>query len=208
MRALPSPWTILRTDNRSYQLTWLGTVCLVLALLVKLTGTVPGGHGRPDRPVDPGVANLVLASAAALTALLGSIVALRVARIRGLLDSGDEVEAEVRKVSRFRGGARLALEFERDGRTHRVRWTYQRWSRTPIFVAGMRVVARRSGEPRRAVPVDARGRGSNPAQLGGRHARADERPGPGMGTGDASGQLRHFSPRAAAAGSGPPRAGR
>ena len=86
MRKLPSPWSILRTDNACYQMSWIGPVFFVLSLLVKLTGTVPGGRGRPDQPVDPEFATFVLASAAALTAFLGSIVALRVSRIRSLFD--------------------------------------------------------------------------------------------------------------------------
>jgi hypothetical protein len=154
MRKLPSAWSIVWTDNVSYMLTSIGPVLFVLALMIKLTGTVPGGRGKPDQPVDPEFANLVLASAAALLAFFGALVSLRVARIRSLFDSGEEVEATVRKVSRFKGGATLRLEFQRGGQAYKVRSTFKRWSQTPEFTAGDRLALLvNPANPKRAVPV-------------------------------------------------------
>ena len=154
MRKLPSPWSIVWTDNKCYRLTTIGPVFFVLALMIKLTGTVPGGRGKPDQPVDPEFANLVLASAAALILFLGAVVAWRVARIRALFDRGEEVEATVRKVSRFKGGARLKLEFQRAGTTYKVRSTFQRWSTTPTFAEGTRIsLLVDPANPKRAVPI-------------------------------------------------------
>lgn len=154
MRKLPSPWSIVWTDNACYVMTTFAPVLFFVALLIKLTGTVPGGRGRPDQPVDPEFANLALASTSALMLVLGAIVALRVARIRGLFDSGEKVEATVKKVSRFRGGSTLKLEYERAGTTYKVRSSFKNSSRIPTFTAGERVallVDRMN--PKRAVPA-------------------------------------------------------
>jgi hypothetical protein len=154
MRKLPTARSILWTDNVCYTLTVIAPVCFVLALMVKLTGTVPGGRGKPDQPIDPQSATLILAGATALVLLLSAIVAARVARIRRLFDQGEEVEATVVKVSRFRGGGKLRLEFERAGTTYKVRSTYQRWARTPTFTEGTRIAVLVDRlNPKRAVPV-------------------------------------------------------
>ena len=142
------------TDNACYLMVVYPLVCFLFALAVKLTGTLPGSRGRPDHPVDPRFASLALACTGGMLALLWSRVARRVARIRSLFDSGEEVEATVRKVSRFRGGCTLKLEYEHAGTTFRVRSSFQRWRRTPRFTAGERVsllVDRMN--PKRAVPT-------------------------------------------------------
>lgn len=154
MRKLPSPWSIVWTDNACYQMVLFPPIFFLFALVVKLTGTWPGSRGRPDRPVDPEFASLALACTGGMLAFLWSIVALRVARIRGLFDSGEEVVATVEKVSRFRGGSTLRLEYERAGTTYRVRSSFQGSSRIPTFTAGDRVsllVDRMN--PKRAVPI-------------------------------------------------------
>lgn len=139
MRKLPSPWSIVWTDKACYPMLLAPLMFFLFALAVKLTGTWPGSHGRPDRPVDPEVANLALACTGGLMVLLWSLVALRIARIRSLFDSGQEVEATIRKVKRFRGGWTLELEYEHAGTTYRVRSSFQNSSRTPGFTAGDRV---------------------------------------------------------------------
>ena len=118
MRRLPSPWSIIWTDNACCRITTIAPVVFLMALVIKLTGTIPGGRGRPDTPVDDEVASLVLAGAAALALFLSAIVARRVARIRSLFDEGREVEASVRRVTSFRGARqKLEFEFELDGIT-------------------------------------------------------------------------------------------
>jgi len=154
MRKLPSRWSIVWTDNTCYQLVVFPPGFFLFALAVKLTGTWPGGRGRPDRPVDPEFASLLLACTGGMLALLWWIVALRVARVRGLFASGEEVEATVVKVSRFRGGSTLKLEFEGAGTTYRVRSSYQGSSRIPTFTVGDRVpLLVDPMHPKRAVPV-------------------------------------------------------
>ena len=103
VRKLPSPWSIIWTDNACCGIIASASFVLFIGLMVKLTGTIPGRRGGPDIPVDPEIASMVLACAVALILLLSAIVALRVARIRGLFDGGREVEASVRKVTYIRG---------------------------------------------------------------------------------------------------------
>ena len=141
MRKLPSPWSIIWTDNAYRGITIIAPVLCLMALVITLTGTIPGSRGRPDTPVDPDVASMVLACAVALILFLSATVALRVARIRSLFDGGREVEATVRKVNYFRGGAgqKLELEFELDGIPYRVSSAFLRSSRTPAFSEGTRI---------------------------------------------------------------------
>ncbi|MCI0631606.1 MAG: hypothetical protein L0Y44_13230 [Phycisphaerales bacterium] len=103
MRKLPSPWSIIWSDNACCGMVTTAPLVLFIGLAIKLTGTVPGRRGGPDRPVDPDVATLVLACAVGLILLLSAIVARRVARIRRLFDGGREVEASVRKLTVERG---------------------------------------------------------------------------------------------------------
>jgi hypothetical protein len=78
MHKLPSPWSIIRTDNGCWGITTAAPMVFLIALVIKLTGTLPGGRGKPDRPVDPEIASMVLACAVALILLLSAFVALRV----------------------------------------------------------------------------------------------------------------------------------
>jgi hypothetical protein len=154
VRRLPSPWSVVWIDNVCFRITTLAPWALFFALMVKLTGTLPGGRNQPDVPVDAGVANAILACAVALGLVLAGIVVLRVSRIRGLLERGREDEARVRKVKRFRGGATLKLELERAGVTHQARYTFQRWSGTPTFEEGTRVCVVVDPEhPKRVLPL-------------------------------------------------------
>jgi hypothetical protein len=154
MRKLPSPWSIIWTDNACCGITTSAPVVFLMALVIKLTGTIPGSRGRPDTPVDPEIASMVLACAVALILFLSAIVAVRVARIRSLFDGGREVEACVRKVKRFRGGARLKLEFELDGIPYKVSSAFLRSSRTPAFSEGTRIsVLVDPVNPKRAIPL-------------------------------------------------------
>ncbi len=156
MRKLPSPWSIIWTDNACCGIIAIAPLFLLIALLIKLTGTIPGSRGRPDTPVDPEVASMVLACGVALVLFLSAIVARRVARIRSLFDGGREVEASVRKVTYFRGGARqkLAFEFELDGIPYKVSSVFLRSSRTPAFSEGTRIsVLVDPVNPKRAIPL-------------------------------------------------------
>src|SRR5262245_51276379 len=154
MRRLPSTWSIVWTDNACYQITSIAAVVFVVALLIKLTGTLPGGRGKPDIPLDPESASRILAYAVAGILFLAAIVARRVARIRSLFDRGLEIEATVRKVKRFRGGATLKLELQHAGITYRLSSAFQRGSRTPSFDEGARIsVLVDPLNPRRAVPL-------------------------------------------------------
>ena len=154
MRKLPSTWSIVWTDNACYQITSIAAVVFLVALLIKLTGTLPGGRGKPDIPIDPEFASLILAYAVAGILFLSAIVALRVARIRSLFDRGLEIEATVRKVKRVRGGTTLKLELQHAGITYKVRTTFQPGSRTPSFDEGTRIsVLVDPLNPRRAIPL-------------------------------------------------------
>ena len=156
MRKLPSPWSIIWTDNACVGMIVSAPLFLFIGLMVKLTGTVPGRRGGPDTAVDPWVGSLVLTCAVALILILSAIVALRVARIRSLFDGGREVEASVRKVTYFRGGARqkLDLEFDLDGMQSKVRFFFLRSSRTPAFSEGARIpVLVDPANPKRVVPI-------------------------------------------------------
>jgi hypothetical protein len=156
MRKLPSPWSIIWTDNACCGIVTTAPLVLFIGLAIKLTGTIPGGRGKPDRPVDPDVATLVLACAVALTLVLCAIVARRVTRVRSLFDGGREVEASVRKVTYFRGGARqkLDLEYDVDGITYKVKFSFLRSSRTPAFSEGTRIpLLVDPWNPSRAIPL-------------------------------------------------------
>ena len=154
MRKLPSTWSIVWTDNACYQITSMAAVVFLVTLMIKLTGTLPGGRGKPDIPLDPEVASLILAYAVAGILFLSAIVARRVARIRSLFDRGLEIEASVRTVKRLRGGTTLKLELQYAGITYRVRTTFQCGSRTPSFDEGTRIpVLVDPLDPRRAIPL-------------------------------------------------------
>jgi hypothetical protein len=154
MHKVPSPWSIVSTDNACWAIATSTPMVLLIALLIKLTGTVPGRRGGPDTPVDPGVASMVLACAVALILLLAGIVALRVRRIQSLFDRGREIEASVRKVTNVRGGAKLELEFELHGIPYKVRSSFLRWWRTPTFNEGTRIPVLVDPEnPKRAIPL-------------------------------------------------------
>jgi hypothetical protein len=155
MRKLPSPWSIIWTDKACCGITTSAPVVLFFALAIKLTGTIPGSRGKPDTPVDPEVASMVLACAVALVLSLSAIVALRVARTRSLFaGEGREVEASVRKVKRLRRGTTLKLEFELDGIPYKVRSSFLRSSRTPEFSEGTRIsLLVDPANPKRAIPV-------------------------------------------------------
>jgi hypothetical protein len=58
MRKRPSPWSIICTDNACWAISTSAPVVFLLALAIKLTGTISGRRGGPDRPVDPAVATL------------------------------------------------------------------------------------------------------------------------------------------------------
>jgi len=154
MRKQPSFWSILWTDKASYPIVTGGAMIFLMALAAKLTGTMPGRRGGPDIPVDPEAANLMLGCAVVLIVFLSSIVAQRVARIRGLFDGGHEVEANLRKVKHCRAGTTLKLEFELNGTPYNVRFAFQRWLRTPDFKEGTRIpVLVDLAHPKRVVPL-------------------------------------------------------
>jgi hypothetical protein len=156
MHKLPSPWSIIWTDNACVGVATAAAMVFFIGLMVKLTGTIPGRRGGPDTPVDPEVASIVLACAVALMLFLSAIVALRVVRVRNLFDGGREVEASVRKVTYFRGGARqkLELEFDLDGIPHKVSFFFLRSWRTPAFSEGTRIsVLVDPVNPKRAIPL-------------------------------------------------------
>ena len=154
MHKLPSPWSIVSTDNPCWAIATASAMVFLIGLAVKLTGTVPGRRGGPDTPVDPEVAGMVLASAVALSLFLWVIVALRVVRVRGLFDRGREVEASVRKVRCLKGGTKLELEFELYGIPHKARFSFMRSGRTPAFSEGARIsVLVDPANPKRAIPL-------------------------------------------------------
>ena len=154
MRKLPSAWSIIWTDRACSGIATTAPMIFLIALLIKLTGTIPGGRGKPDVPVDPAIASMVLAFAVALILFLAAIVALRVARVRRLFDEGREVEASVRKVARLRGGTKLKLEFELEGIPYTRTFAFQRWWRTPEFSEGTRIpVLVDPDHPKRAIPL-------------------------------------------------------
>lgn len=153
MRKLPSPWSIIYTDNVCWAMFSVSPAVLFLALMVKLTGTLPGKRGGPDTPIDPAAATLVLAGAVVLLLFLAAIVAWRVARVRRLFEEGRELEASVRKVKYFRGGSSLWFQFEVNGIPYEVKSTFQRWLRPPVFNEGTRIpVMVDPASPKHAVP--------------------------------------------------------
>jgi len=152
----PSAWSIIRTDNVCWAITSGSPVLLLIGLLVKFTGTVPGRRGGPDIPIDPDAATMVLAGAVALMLLLSAVVARRVAGVRNLLDRGREVQATVRKVTYFPRGGRqkLDLEFELDGLRCSVSSAFTRWPSTPAFTEGTRIaVVVDPLNPKRVIPT-------------------------------------------------------
>jgi hypothetical protein len=106
MRKLPSAWSIIRTDNACWGVTTSAPVVFFIALMIKLTGTIPGRRGGPDTPVDPEVANMVLVCAVALILFLAAIVGRRVGRIRSLPTEAASVASAWR---RFAPGRRSAV---------------------------------------------------------------------------------------------------
>jgi len=153
VRKPPSRWSVVYTDSTCWGVSSIASAVFLFALAVKLTGTMPGGRGKPDRPVDPQSASLILAWAAAAALFLAAIVVVRVARIRSLFAGGHEVEASVRKVTRMRGGTKLKLAFELNGVPYEVSSTFVPWWRPPEFSEGTRIPLLVDPlNPKRAVP--------------------------------------------------------
>jgi hypothetical protein len=156
MRTPPSPWSIIWTDNVCCALTTTAPLIFGVGLAIKLTGAIPGSRGRPDTPLDPVVASLVLAGAVAVVLCMSAIVVVRVRRVRSLFEEGREVEARVRKITYFQGGARQKLKFafELDGTPYEVTSVFLRSSRTPRFSEGDRIpVLVDPEDPTRAIPL-------------------------------------------------------
>src|SRR5262245_28343760 len=154
MRKRPSPWSIIWTDNACCGIVTAAPLILFIAVMIKITYAIPGRRGGPDTPIDPAVASLVLACAVALILFLFAIVARRVERITSLFEAGREVEASVRKLTCFRGGAKLELEFELDGIPYQVDFRFLRGWRTPAFSEGTRIpVLLDPANPKRVVPL-------------------------------------------------------
>jgi len=173
MRKQPSLWSILWADKASYPILTGAAMILLIALPMKLTGTMPGRRGGPDIPVDPEVANLVLGCAVVLIVFLLSIVAQRVARIRSLFDCGHEVEASLLKVKRCRRGTTLTLEYERNGTLYKVRFAFSRTLESPEFKEGTRIsLLVDPAHPKRVIPLALYGDPST-AQSGERPVSAD-----------------------------------
>jgi len=118
---------------------------------------------------------MVLACAVIAIVFLWSIVAQRVARIRGLFDGGREVGASVRKVKRYRTGTKLTLEFEVNGIPYKVNFAFQRSFQTPQFEEGMRItVLVDPAHPKRVIPLSLYGDPAAP-QTGERPTLTDHR---------------------------------
>ncbi len=155
MHKLPSPLSIIWRDHVSWPIITSATFVLGIALAIKLTGTMPGRRGKPDIPVDPEVATLVLVCAVALVLFLSAIVVRRVRRVRNLFDRGSVVEASVRKVAYFRGGRqKLEMEFELYDTPYMVSFCFQRPWKTPAFSEGTRIrVMVDPVNPKLAIPL-------------------------------------------------------
>jgi hypothetical protein len=156
MRTPPSSWSVFSSNELCCGIASAALLILFIGLGVEITGTIPGKRGGPDVPVSPEVARMVLACAVALVALLAAIVARRVARTRSLFAEGREVEASVRKLTYYKGGARqkLELEFELNGTRYEGGFVFLRSSRTPDFSEGTRIpVLVDPSNPKRVVPL-------------------------------------------------------
>ena len=128
---------------------------LFIGLGIKLTGAVPGSRGRPDTPLDPETASMVLAGAVVLVMFLSAILGRRVARVRSLFERGREVEARVRKVAHFQGArTKLGLEFELNGMPYEIDFSFLRAWKTPEFGEDTRIpVLVDPDDPKRAIPL-------------------------------------------------------
>ncbi|MCI0587468.1 MAG: hypothetical protein L0323_11570 [Planctomycetes bacterium] len=108
-------WKILRHDPHWFPMVAFGIVLFAFSLLVWITGRMPGGRGRPARPVDPEEARAFLSVAALLMASLCAIAGLRAWRIRGLFEVGDVVQATVERVTYAKGTSRVRFDYEHRG---------------------------------------------------------------------------------------------
>jgi hypothetical protein len=123
---------ILRHDNPAFLLVTFGGVLFAFALLIWVTGSSPGGRGRPSRPVPPAEARALVLGTGVLMASLCSLAALRAWRVRRLFRIGARVQASVTKISHAKGYSHLRLDYRHGSREHaRPRARARRSARDP-----------------------------------------------------------------------------
>ena len=119
---------ILRHDNLTFLLASFGTVLFAFSLVVWITGSAPGGRGRPSRTVTPEEALAEMAFTGALMIGLWVLAGLRAWRIRRLFGIGERVEARVEKISHAKGYTRLRLDYRHRGTPCSLRRSIRRLS--------------------------------------------------------------------------------
>ena len=136
MRRIPAIWKIVKHDNASFLLASCGAILVAMALFVRISGVMPSHRHNEVVSVDPEAAKAILRNAILLAGVLCVPVAFRVLRIRDLFESGSEVRATVRKVSRFKGYSTIDLDFLFAGSVRSSRSTIRRSARARAIGPG------------------------------------------------------------------------
>jgi len=135
LRAVPLR-RILRHDNLAFLLASFGSVLFAFAVVIWITGSAPGGRGRPSRDVSPAEAHAFLLFTGTLMTGLCSLAALRVWRIRRLFQLGELVRASVSKVSHAKGYSHVWLDYRHRGTHCTLRRGIRRSARAEALAAG------------------------------------------------------------------------
>jgi hypothetical protein len=135
LRAVP-PLKILRHDNLAFLLATFGSVLFAFAVVIWITGSAPGGRGRPSRDVSPAEARAFLLFTGTLMASLCSLSALRVWRIHRLFQVGELVRASVEKVSHAKGYSHVWLDYRHRGTHCTLHRSIRKSTRAETLAAG------------------------------------------------------------------------
>ena len=136
MRRIPAIWKIVKHDNAAFLLASCGAILVAMAIFVRISGVMPSHRHNEVVDVDPEAANAILRNTCLVAGVLWIPAALRVLRIRDLFESGSEVRATVRKVSRFKGYSTIDLDFLFAGAVRSSRSTIRRSARAKAVGPG------------------------------------------------------------------------
>jgi len=127
---------ILWHDNAAFLLLTFGTVLFLFALVVWITGSAPGGRGRPARDVSPQEARIALAFTGTLMVGGGVLASLRALWLRRVFRSGEPVQATVTQVSSAKGYSRLRFEYRHGGVPYALKRSLRRSPRAQALAPG------------------------------------------------------------------------
>ena len=109
---------VLKNDYGSFLMVAAIAVAWIICIGGSVLGFLPRHRGGGAVEVGPTLAIILLVVAAALTILLGWLVARRVSSIRRVITSGPEVNGHILSVGFVKDRGRVEYEYEFQGKTY------------------------------------------------------------------------------------------